>query len=364
VSNNRLAMGKQDITTLLHALDNVLHVNNQNATIYVIGGANIALTVSETRMTTDIDVVIEQGEKAILEGAEKISKIYNSIITNDNLHLTNEELVNLYIQPDWINNQFTGGPNQKPGFSGITWYWFDNKDSDNRSTLFNGKNLRVVLASPEMLLALKCFAQREKDLPDIYTLMRITGIKTPQDLTKNIYKFTGQRFFDEQTKPWMPHHLDFSFKKLFQHAPDDLKLPTPETLGNRIRKILGVSPKTIKPTNVISEQNLENNNDIKYVNSSVIDEVYQKTEDLVKESYSEHFPDKESALMAANSFDESKLPQVRSQQVISEQRSYTADIQEIAMVQKYPPLGTSDHDGYPPLPSKDADDKSHDGHQH
>jgi hypothetical protein len=122
---------------------------------------------------------------------------------------------------DWLNNAFTGYTKS----AGMTWSWFDEKDSDIPITIHAGQGLRVELASAEMMLALKTVASRQKDLGDIYLLMRETNIRTPQELGHNLARFTGRRIFDEQGAPGMYLHIDPTFRFIFENAPDDLKPP-------------------------------------------------------------------------------------------------------------------------------------------
>ncbi|SEB55753.1 hypothetical protein SAMN04489806_1100 [Paramicrobacterium humi] len=48
-------LGADDIRRLLHKLDDVLTERSQSAVLYVVGGANMALAVSDRRSTTDVD---------------------------------------------------------------------------------------------------------------------------------------------------------------------------------------------------------------------------------------------------------------------------------------------------------------------
>ena len=80
-----------------------------------------------------------------------------------------------------------------------------------------------------MMLALKTLASRDRDMNDIYALMRMTGIRTPQELGRNLVRFTGPRIIQEQGKPWMPHHIDPAFTFILDNAPDDLQ-PAPKPI--------------------------------------------------------------------------------------------------------------------------------------
>ncbi|MDR2379524.1 MAG: hypothetical protein LBD70_08900 [Bifidobacteriaceae bacterium] len=112
------------------------------------------------------------------------------------------------------------------GEGGIVWQWFDRKDRDTPATAFQGRALTVDLASPEMMLALKTLAGRPQDREDAYKLMRMTGLRTPEQVGRNLARFTGERIFRAQGGPGMFIHIDPEFKELFARAPADLRFDT------------------------------------------------------------------------------------------------------------------------------------------
>lgn len=201
MTHNLKDLTVDDIRRLLTKLDAELARQGHKAVVYIVGGANIALTLDRSRTTTDIDAVIKQGFEYVLKAARAVAS-------------TEEGL-----GADWLNAAFTG---DKPD-GGLTWPWMDNRDADTPSTAYKGDALTVELASPQMMLALKTLAQREKDLDDIYLLMRTTGITTPLELGRNLAKFTGRRIFDAQQEPAMYLHIDPEFRYIFDNAPDDLR---------------------------------------------------------------------------------------------------------------------------------------------
>lgn len=194
-----------EIKRLLHRLDDVLSEHGHQAVLYVVGGANMALAVDNRRSTTDVDAVVKQGFDVVFNAAAEVARSEPGLA------------------PDWLNAEFTGGTPD----GGLAWSFFDNRDEDEPSTLFAGQSLTVELASPEMMLALKTLARRDRDMDDVYELMRMTGIRTPQELGRNLVRFTGPRIVQEQGRPWMPHHIDPSFRFIVDNAPDDLR-PAPD----------------------------------------------------------------------------------------------------------------------------------------
>lgn len=188
-----------DIRRLLGELDKELAKAGERAVLYVVGGANIALAFDTGRTTTDVDAVVKQGFDAVWAAAKRVADSEPGL------------------GEDWLNSAFTGGTPD----GGVSWSWMDNKDADEPSTFFEGESLSVQLASPEMMLALKTLSSRDKDLDDIYLLMRATGIRDAQGLGRNLARFTGRRIFDAQGSPWMYFHIDPTFSYILDNAPDD-----------------------------------------------------------------------------------------------------------------------------------------------
>lgn len=206
VTNDK-ELDADEIKRLLHRLDDVLNDRGHRVELYVVGGANMALAVDSRRSTTDVDAVVKRGFDVVFDAAAEVAKTEPGL------------------PADWLNPEFTGGTPD----GGLAWSFFDNSEDDEPSTLFEGRSLTVKLASPEMMLALKTLASRDRDMNDIYALMRMTGIRTPQELGRNLVRFTGPRIIHEQGKPWMPHHIDPSFTFILDNAPDDLQ-PAPKPI--------------------------------------------------------------------------------------------------------------------------------------
>lgn len=219
MSENQQDLGREDIERLLSKLGEVLARRGQRLVLYVVGGANIALAIDNTRVTKDIDVVVKAGKQYLQAAAAEVAATEPGL------------------SPDWINTEFTGDTYD----GGMTWSWFDNKGNDTPTRKQYGTSLEVQLASPEMILALKTLAGRPKDIEDIAKLMRLTGIRTPLELGKNLYRFTGRRIFDAQVDPMMYLHIDPEFREIFNRLPPDLRPAKPQkhTLKDRIKKFFG-----------------------------------------------------------------------------------------------------------------------------
>lgn len=192
-----------DIRRLLEKLDLELANRGQRAALYVVGGANIALALDESRSTTDVDSVVTRGFDVVFDAARAVAREEDGV------------------GEDWLNADFTGGTPD----GGLVWPWLDNRDNDVPITAFDGAALRVQLASPPMMLALKTLAQRPQDMADIYQLMRLTGIRTAADLGRNLARFTGPRIFQAQGQWGTLVHIDPAFRNIMDNAPPDLRPP-------------------------------------------------------------------------------------------------------------------------------------------
>ena len=217
MTENMKELSAAEIKRLLGELDAELERRNQRVVLYVVGGANIALALDARRSTKDIDAVVKRGFDVVFDAAKAVAETESGL------------------GADWLNSDFTGGTPD----GGLSWSWMDKSDDDTPTSEFTGNALSVELASPQMMLALKVLAGRDKDLEDIYLLMRETGIKTPLEVGQNLAKFTGRRIFDEQNSPGMPFHIDPKFAYVFDNAPEDLRPPPPEPSARRSRKLFG-----------------------------------------------------------------------------------------------------------------------------
>lgn len=204
MAENNFEFTADTIRRLLGELNEELERRGQQVAVYVVGGANMALAVDSSRTTTDIDAVVESGHEQLTAAAAAVAESEPGLA------------------PDWINSEFTGGDNPT---GGLIWQWFDNRDDDEPVSLFHGKALEVQGASAEMMLALKTLANRDQDISDTHKLMRRTGMKTPQELGRNLARFTGPRIFQVQGTMTLHPRIDPDFGHIFESIPDDLKPP-------------------------------------------------------------------------------------------------------------------------------------------
>lgn len=123
---------------LLALLDVRLKERGVRASIYVVGGAAITLSVHNDRRTRDIDVLAS--DSAVLEEAAAVARAEK-------------------MSPRWLNQAARPWIPPHPAIA-----------------LPDRPGLRVVFAPPEHLMAMKLVAMRRQDLRDIVALAREIGM--------------------------------------------------------------------------------------------------------------------------------------------------------------------------------------------
>ena len=136
---------------LFEELDDELCKRRASGELYVIGGARMAYGLNRARRTMDIDAVCRAGRTAIRNAAATVREKHK-------------------LRSGWLNE----------GAAGMLPTTSDNHEV----TLFSGKNLKVLGASPERMLALKVSSLRDKDWKDIKPLMTATGATTFEKIEK------------------------------------------------------------------------------------------------------------------------------------------------------------------------------------
>lgn len=144
-----------EIQRLLGLLDARLRKRRLRASIYVVGGAAIAVTVMDSRRTVDIDAVAS--EATVMEEARLLADEQG-------------------IPTTWLNSAAGGWVPPRPP---------DAVAAPSRL------GLTVHYAPPEHLLAMKLIAARPQDAPDIIALSRVLGLgegaQEYADLLKRVY---------------------------------------------------------------------------------------------------------------------------------------------------------------------------------
>ncbi len=146
MSDDERTLSREQLVALLREVGLILQEQSLEASIYVVGGAAMAMVFDSRRVTKDVDAAIrshhEEFHKAVTIVAERNA-----------------------LAPDWVNSSAGA---------------FMPNHLDDAADEMNLPGLRIAIASPEHLIAMKLRAMRRRDLDDLETLFRSCGIETPE----------------------------------------------------------------------------------------------------------------------------------------------------------------------------------------
>lgn len=150
----RHELGVDEIRALLTELGRRLDEQDVRATVYIVGGAAIALSTDTRRVTVDID--------AVFHPETTVADVVATMAREKGL------------RPDWLNQSARAFV---PG-------------GDDEAVPLDIPGLAIALASPQHLLAMKMAAFRPTDVPDLELLFRQLSITTADeaaDIAQAVY---------------------------------------------------------------------------------------------------------------------------------------------------------------------------------
>lgn len=124
-----------------------------DATLYVVGGAAMALAFDSRRLTADID--------GLAKPAAEVYPVAREMAPGHGL------------TADWL--------------SGSAQAWLPNLPDGWENDGIDYGNLRVVVATADVLLVMKMLTQRERDIDDLIVLVRALGITDPQEVVDRVH---------------------------------------------------------------------------------------------------------------------------------------------------------------------------------
>lgn len=139
-------LNRDELVSLLREVGEILVERGVEATIYVVGGAAMALQFDARRTTRDVDASIRSGRDDLADAVALVAHRHG-------------------LAPDWLNARASAFLPNEP-------------DADAIELTLPG--LRMAVASPEHLIALKLRALRDRDVDDLEVLFRHVGITHPQ----------------------------------------------------------------------------------------------------------------------------------------------------------------------------------------
>lgn len=152
-------MNRSEIVAALTELGELLHHRGVQGEMYVVGGAAIALAFDERRSTRDIDAVFEP-KLIIYETAEQIARDRG-------------------LPAGWLNDAVKG---------------FLATPDPEAAPVLDVPGLRVLAASPRILLALKVLAHRVgEDEDDVKLLAGALGLERSEEILELAEEVYGDR---------------------------------------------------------------------------------------------------------------------------------------------------------------------------
>jgi Nucleotidyltransferase of unknown function (DUF6036) len=140
----RQLLTRQSILAALERLSDLLEARQVKADLFVVGGAAMVLAFKARPATRDIDAIFKR-KNEVFKAAAQVAR---------EQHLPDE----------WLSNgvkRFIGRPDRRP------------------TPILDLPGLRVMVGSPDYLLAMKILADRhDRDREDLRFLIRLLGLKS------------------------------------------------------------------------------------------------------------------------------------------------------------------------------------------
>jgi predicted nucleotidyltransferase len=139
-------MGRAELERAFTVLGERLQRRGVTATLFVVGGAAMAMAYDGRRTTRDVDAMLVP-HGVLVEEARAVA---------DELGLPSW----------WLNEQAT--------------VYVSGKDDPGKRRVFDHPGLRVTVASPEHIFAMKALAARNADLDDLRSLAALIGVDSAE----------------------------------------------------------------------------------------------------------------------------------------------------------------------------------------
>lgn len=139
-------LGREQLLAVLRDLAEELDRQGVRAEVFLVGGAAMTLAYDTRRTTRDVDAVFEP-KSTVYEAARRVADSHR-------------------LPEDWLNDAVKG--------------FLHGSDPDAVPVL-DTPGLRVDVASPRYLLAMKLLSARDEDVDDILFLYRLCGFHTVEE---------------------------------------------------------------------------------------------------------------------------------------------------------------------------------------
>lgn len=147
MSDDSRDLGRDELLVYLTEVGELLQEQHLQGYLYIVGGAAMALVFDSRRITRDVDASIRTDRAPLDAAVREVARRHG-------------------LSPSWINSSASA--------------FFTNEPDDEASEL-NLPGLRLAIASPQHLIAMKLRAGRNRDLDDLEVLFRHVGVATPEE---------------------------------------------------------------------------------------------------------------------------------------------------------------------------------------
>jgi predicted nucleotidyltransferase len=148
-------LGRAELERAFTALGQRLVRRGVVADLFVVGGAAMALAYDAARVTRDVDAMfVPHG--VVIEEAREVA-------------------ADLGLPPWWLNEQAS--------------VYVSGKDDPGRKRVFDHPGLRVMVASPDHIFAMKALAARTRDVDDLRHLATLSDVDSVDKAVQRIRDF-------------------------------------------------------------------------------------------------------------------------------------------------------------------------------
>ena len=170
-----MELAREDILRLFELLNDELRASGIHGELYLVGGAVMCLAYGARPSTRDVDAAFRPSagvRQAAIRVAERMG-----------------------VDPDWLNDGVKGFMSSQGEFAAF----------------LELDHLRVMLAQPEYLLAMKCMAMRLgaefRDQDDVRFLLRLLDVRSVDAAMSMITKYYPMDHFPQKTLYVLPDLL-------------------------------------------------------------------------------------------------------------------------------------------------------------
>jgi len=169
-----ILMGRAELERAFAALGDRLARRGVVADLFVVGGAAMALAYDANRVTRDVDAVF----------------VPHGVVVEESRIVAEE----LGLPQWWLNEQAS--------------VYVSGKDDPGRRRVYDHPNLRIMVASPEHIFAMKALAARARDVDDLRHLGELAGI----DNVEAALRICRDFYPDEKVSPRAQRVLEELFE--------------------------------------------------------------------------------------------------------------------------------------------------------